>query len=416
MLDPKIGFGQPDAAGHVVPQPSVSIRWEGITAEQALNALLANHNLQLVEDPKTKIARVTTKDPAAPPDLVTRVIQLKYSSPSNVVAAVQSALTDKRSKVVADVRTSQLVLLATDKELVDVEAMVAKLDTQTKQVLIEAKLLETTINPGTKKGIDWTGTLDAQHFNIGNAGPAGILARLDGGGAFTPAAAFLTADGVSATLSFLNTYGEAKTIASPRTVTLDNETAHISVTDVRPIINVTAGTANTTGGSTITYTNLGITLDVTPRISANDFVNLKVSPIVSRFTGQDKRTIGNQLYVVDLYAARSMDTRVMIPSGHTLVLGGLIQDEITLGNVKVPVLGDIPGLGYLFRSDTKTRKKQNLIVFITPTIVQDTDYQLTPTTYLKTPVPTSDTLDETDWSAWDSGKPKDWSKKGATKD
>jgi len=186
---------------------------------------------------------------------------------------------------------------------------------------------------------------------------------------------------------------------------------------VRPIINVTAGTANTTGGSSITYTNLGITLDVTPRISANNFVNLRVTPQVSRFTGQDKRTIDGSLFVVDLYAARSQDTRVMIPSGHTLVLGGLIQDEITLGNVKVPVLGDIPGLSALFRYDTKTRKTSNLITFITPTIVQDEDYQLTPTSYLKTTPPASDLLEEKDWSAWDSGKPKDWKKKGgATKD
>jgi general secretion pathway protein D len=107
----------------------------------------------------------------------------------------------------------------------------------------------------------------------------------------------------------------------------------------------------------------------------------------------------------------------MIPSGHTLVLGGLIQDEITLGNVKVPILGDIPGLSALFRQDTKTRKTSNLITFITPTIVQDEDYQLTPTSYLKTAPPASDLLEEKDWSAWDSGKPKDWKKKGgATKD
>jgi len=106
MLDPKIGFGQPGPDGKIVAQPSVSIRWENITAEQALNALLNNYSLQLVEDPKTKIARVTIKDPAAPDPLVTRIIQLAYASPTNIVPAVQTALTDKRSKVTADVRTS----------------------------------------------------------------------------------------------------------------------------------------------------------------------------------------------------------------------------------------------------------------------------------------------------------------------
>ena len=92
MLDPKIGFGQVGPDGKPTAQPNVSIRWENITAEQALAALLNNYTLQLVEDPKSKISRVTVKDPAAPPPLVTKIIQLKYASPSNVVASVQSIL------------------------------------------------------------------------------------------------------------------------------------------------------------------------------------------------------------------------------------------------------------------------------------------------------------------------------------
>ena len=95
MLDPKIGYGQPGPDGKLAPQPSVSIRWENITAEQALAALLNNYSLQLIEDPKSKIARVTIKDPAAPEPLVTKIIQLKYASPSNIVASVQAVLADK---------------------------------------------------------------------------------------------------------------------------------------------------------------------------------------------------------------------------------------------------------------------------------------------------------------------------------
>ncbi len=98
----------------------------------------------------------------------------------------------------------------------------------------------------------------------------------------------------------------------------------------------------------------------------------------------------------------------MIPSGNTLVLGGLVQDDIRTGNTKVPVLGDIPIMGYLFRSDTKSRAKQNLLVFLTPTIIGDQDYQPTKSDFLRTPAPLGDTL-EGDWSAWDSGKPRDWS-------
>ena len=439
ILDPKVSFGQVGADGRPTPQPTVSIRWENVTAAQALTALLNTYNLQLVEDPKSKIARVTVKDPAAPDPLVTKVVQLKYASPTNIMIAVQSALTDKRSRVVADVRTSQLVVLATEKEMVDVDELAEKLDTPTKQVLIEAKLLETSFNPSTSKGIDWSGTLEAQHVAFGNNGlarqvggapgspiengtspvPGGLLSapqllmNLSAGSAFNPAFAFLNADGVNAVVSFLNKYADAKVLSSPRTVTLDNEPATISVTRASPIITVTPGAPQIAGGSAIQYTNLGVILNVTPRISANNYVNLKVVPEVSRIFDTVTKTVSTGTsqgqYQADEYDIRKLETRVMIPSGNTLVMGGMVQDDVRSGNTKVPVLGDIPGLGYLFRSDSKTRSKNNLLVFVTPTIVTDDDYQPTKTDFLKTPVPVNDSV-EGDWSSWDTGKPRDWSK------
>jgi hypothetical protein len=168
MLDPKIGYGQMGADGKPTPQPSVSLRWENITAEQALTALLNNYTLQLLEDPKSKIARITTKDPAAPEPLFTKIIQLKFAGPTNIVANAQATLTDKRSRVMPDNRTSQLVVVATEKEIAAVDELVRQLDTQTKQVLIEARLLETVMNPTTSKGVDWSGTLAGQNVSFGN--------------------------------------------------------------------------------------------------------------------------------------------------------------------------------------------------------------------------------------------------------
>ena len=488
MLDPKIGFGQAGPDGKTTAQPSVSIRWENITAEQALTAMLNNYALQLVEDPKSKIARVTTKDPAAPPPLSTKIIELKYASPSNVVASVQSILSDKRSKILSDHRTSQLIVVATEAEIPDVEQLVERLDTKTKQVLIEARLLETIMNPSTKKGIDWSGTLEAQHVTYGNGktlgkttqdsssssgqnsgrsqtttspgtpvtttittpggysyttttpsdsdsssivtgsknagGSAGVSTVLDsilGNGGLSvdsakglnPATFFLNADGVSMVLSFLNKYADTKVISSPRTVTLDNETSSIEVGTQYPIVNTTAGTANTTGGSSISYSNLTVLLKVTPRISANNYVRLQVSPRVIRLGSKVTSVVGGLPNSVDSFNTREILTSVLIPSGNTLVMGGLIEDSIQTGNVKVPILGDIPFLGILFRQDSKQRTKSNMIVFLTPTIVEDEDFQPTKSTFLKTAVPVNDTVEEGDWSAWDSGKPKDWSKKAA---
>ena len=436
ILDPKVGYGQPDEHGVIKTQPNISIRWENITAGQALTALVTTYGLQVVEDPKTKIARVTIKDPAAAEPLMTRIYQLKYAAPSNVIASVQTTFTDRRSKVIADVRTSQLVLSATEKELDNAEKLLASLDTPTKQVLIEAKLFETSQNPETIKGIDWSGTLKGQHVTYGNnalpgvapqpytpadnttipptpAIPAtpgsigGILSDpkvlWNSANGFNPATAFLNADGLSVVVSFLNQSADSKVIATPRAVTVDNEMADLSVTRAQPIFKNTAGTQGSPGGSEVTYTNLGVLLKVTPRISANNFVNLHVVPEVSSVFATARKIVAGTVNEADIYDIRRIDTQVMIPSGNTLVLGGLVSDKVNKDFIKVPILGDIPYLGLLFRQDHKKREQSNLIIFITPTIVQDEDFQPAKTDFMKTPVPSES--NGPDWSAWDSGVP-----------
>ena len=207
LLDPKIGFGQPDQNGQIKAEPTLSIRWENVTAEQALRALLDNYNLQIIEDKNTHICRITTKDPSAPPPLITRVVQLKYASVSNMTAAVQSVFTDKRSKVLPDSRTSQLVVVATDPEQSAVDTLVAQLDTPTRQVLIETKLVEISSNPNTKKGIDWSGTLSGQNVTFGNNVNGGE------GGRYTHTISAVTNDILGGIIT--HTYGPNNLINSP---------------------------------------------------------------------------------------------------------------------------------------------------------------------------------------------------------
>jgi type II secretory pathway component GspD/PulD (secretin) len=448
MLDPHIPFLAPGPDGRS-QQPNVSLRLENVTADQALGALLNNYSLQIVDDPKTHISRITVKDPAAPDPLSTKIIQLKYGDPTNMLSAVQTLLLDKRSKVVADVRTSQLVLVGTDKEIAAVDDMVARLDTQTRQVLIEAKLIETDKNPTSTKGIDWSGTLQAQHFSFGNnvlggqsGSPYGYTVSQQpslgfaGGGVITngiintitysannllgspglladtahglnPTTAFLNADGVAGVLSFLNTSANTKILSTPRAVTLDNQPATLEVSTAEPIFLTTAGTQGSPGGSQVTYTNLGTILEVTPRISANNTINLHVVPTVSDLGGTITKTVSGEINQADFFDIRRIDTRVLIPSGNTLVMGGLVADNSTDGNTKVPILGDIPGLGWLFRQESKAQNKKDLLIFITPTIVQDEDFQPTQTDFLKTKANDKPTAD---FGAWDSGEPQDWSK------
>jgi type II secretory pathway component GspD/PulD (secretin) len=446
LLDPKIGYGQPDANGQIKTEPTLSIRWENITAEHALEALLDNYGLQLVQDSNTKIYRITTKDPTAPPPLVTRVIQLKYASTSNMVDSVQGSLTDRRSRVIADNRTSQLVVVATDPEQAAVDTLINQLDKPTRQVLIETRLVEISSNPTSSKGINWSGTLAAQNVSFGNnsgffspptpatpgtttttaggsqtvgASPAqpglqngilqapGILGNTAQPG-FGFGTGFLNADGAKAVLSFLNASADAQVVSTPRVVTLDNETATISVTRAFPVFNTTAGTQGSPGGSSVTYSNLGTILMVTPRISANDTIRLRVDPEVSSFFGVSTLTVGGVVNQADIFDDRRISTQVLIPNANTLVMGGMVKDSPTDTSTKVPLLGDIPGLGHLFRSETKIADKDNLLIFITPTIVQDTDFHPTVTDFLQaTPAKKREVLNPN--SIWDGDKPYDWS-------
>jgi general secretion pathway protein D len=170
------------------------------------------------------------------------------------------------------------------------------------------------------------------------------------------------------------------------------------------VVNIAAGTANTTGGSSVSYTNVGVKLHVTPHISANNSVLLRVMPEVSSHVSDQNFSVGGGSSVsVPIFNSRTIDTTVMIPSGHTLVLGGLVQDHLTKDEIKVPFLGDIPGLGFAFRHTSNQRQRNNLIIFITPTIVQESDFQVDHDDFLNTPVST--TLDPD----WNEKKPYDWS-------
>ncbi len=446
MLDPKIGYGQADAQGQIKAEPQLSIRWENISAENALLALLDNYNLQLNHDKKTGIDRVTMKDPTAPPPLITRVIQLQYASVSNMVEAVQPAFTDKRSKVLADNRTSQMVVVATDPEQTAVDTLIKQLDKPTRQVLIEAKLVEITSQPSTRKGVDWSSTLNSQRVTFGNGTVSGSttinspasggtgstpgggydtssggvsqalsLTQVLGNGGFSastlaglvPYTAFLNADGLNATISFLNANYNAKIMSTPSVVTLDNESAKIEVTRQFPILSVGGGTQNSAGSSSVTYSNIGTVLQVTPRISANDKIRLSVYPEVSSHFGDQTVTIpGNgsasSSFTVPLFDTRRLTTQVLIPSGNTLVMGGMVRDNPTTSSTKVPILGDIPGIGWGFRSEVKSMEKDNLIIFITPSIVKDDDFTQHDSNFLKqSPEPFKQPMNPNTW--WDGG-------------
>jgi len=432
----------------ITNQPNVTMRLENVTAQDALMAVLETYNLQIIHDPRIKVARITVKDPKAPDPMFSKIIQLKYTQPTNIVDILKKTLSPS-SQVQGDPRTSQLIVVTTEKEFPSVEELIARLDTPTRQVLIEAQIWETAKNPRSVKGINWAGTFANQNVSWGNGhidptrsstvttrpgdsvtgvNPAGvpttqtrgsstreITTYVPGEGGITfdsvkgfhPATAFLNADGLSAVISFFNTDTATEVVSTPRAVTMDHMPAVLSVTRAFPIFKITPGSANSPAGSEVTYSNLGTILMVTPHITANSNISLDVKPEVSDIAGVDRQIVNGFENTANIYSVRRMDTKVMIPSGNTLVLGGLISDRTSKIENKVPILGDIPGLGQFFHHADKSRDKVNLIVFITPTIIGDTDFQIASTDFLQTKK--ADRPEPKD-SFWNSAKPHDWTK------
>lgn len=411
QFDPRVLAPQVGADGKPTALPNVSFRWENVSAHDALVALLDNYSLQLARDPQSHISKITVKDPKAEEPLISKILQLKYAEPTNMVSLLKPNLS-ARSQVLSDSRTSQLLVSTTAREWESVSNIVNQLDSPTKQVLIEARMLETSKNPTAIRGIDWSGTLEAQKFSFGGDNTIGASGLFSGrvlheGG--NPVTAFLAADGVNAVLSWLNKEADTEVIATPRAVTMDNQLATLMVTKAYPIIKVTPGSQNSPPGAEITYTNIGVILQVTPRITANNYISLRVVPEVSNIDSKDVQKANGVDFSANVYAIRRIETKVIIPSGNTLVMGGLISDTSGKTLSKVPVLGDAPAIGGLFRHKKDVRNKQNLLIFVTPTVVDDSSFTASNsgTEFLKTQYKEKPEVKET---IWDSAHPADWTK------
>ena len=469
----------PDGRSMPITPPTITEKWKKVTAKQALTSLLDNWGWQLVMDPRTPIGRITAKDPTALEPLVTTVIQLDYSSPTNILAEVQPTLSS-RSSIICDPRTHKLIIRTTDRELPGVEALISKLDAATRQVLIEAKIVETTKDITSAKGVDWTGTLAAQHVSFGNGLTSGAIGATNtsftapittgtttlpggttipttsggglmsattnvsslttlipgspssGGGislntarGFSPSTAFLSADGVSAVLSFLNTDADTRSMSFPRTVALDGVQTEIMSVQNIPIFEQTqsAPAAGAVAGLATVLPNydkkvegtvlneVGVKLTVIPRIAGPTNILMDVRPEISSVDAQvASYTLDGQVSTSPIFDRRRVTTQAAVPSGFTLVLGGVEIDNMLNSASKVPLFGDIPGLGSLFRSNSKTRNKDMILIFVTPTIIDDSDFQPSRSRFLKS----KDNPPVAEEGAWDSAKPYDWTKPKTT--
>ena len=372
-------------------QGTVTMRLEDVTALQAIAIIVKAKglfmdridNVYYIKTPAEKTAEPTESDS----------YQFSYARAKDVSPLVASQLASHDPPQI-DERTNTLFFRETRSNIDNIRKMLVQIDKPTKQVMIEARLVEVSADPVQAYGINWAGTVGSasqpKTYAYGNPIPAGSPRPGDnvptGGlalgdpnnnnflgslGHLIPGQfAILSAPQYSATMTLLNEDSDAEFLANPRIVTADNQQAKIEVIRNQPVpqLNFNEQTATAVFGGFQDKT-FGNTLIVRPSINKDNYITLSVKPEISNKV-TDFHFIFNGADVTSpIIDKRSLDSNVLIKSGDTLALGGLISDQVSKSRTKVPVLGDIPVLGYAFQSHDNERHKRNLLIFVTPSII-----------------------------------------------
>ncbi len=298
-------------------------------------------------------------------------------------------------RVTQDKPTNSLVVVASVKDFLALRDVIRKLDTPRRQVFIEAVILEVSVNSSRDLGVSFHGGKDLSNGSVLLAGlqhsqlqslNVASLATSTGliGGAVGPlldnAKELLGTSIPSFGLLFqaLATNSNVNVLSSPHILTTDNEEAEISVGQNIPyqasVSNFGAGGAGGTGGSTpgfgfplqsIQRQDVALTLKITPHINASDLVRLEIDQEISDIADPDFEGNGPS------WAKRTIKTTVVVKDQQSIVIGGLMKDRVTTSESKIPLLGDIPLFGYLFKYSTKSKSKTNLLVLLTPYVIKD---------------------------------------------
>jgi type IV pilus assembly protein PilQ len=341
----------------------VSVHLEGVSYEDAMRMVVESKGYAYVKD--RNVVRVKSKESIDTEPVELRIYTLNYSKADDVRKVLEPIIS-KQGRIQVDTRGNTLVISDTPSNLAKLIPLIQSLDTQTPQVLIEAKFIETTKNPKKDLGINWDQTLLNHPLS---AGPFTLTKDLSGG-AWVPSTVLLDAGSVRVLMSYLNRDANTELLASPRVVTTDNGKAKVAIATQYPIPNFQF--SESTGAFQINgfeYKDIGITLTVTPRINKNDFVTLEVTPEASDQNGTATLASGGSSVEIPIIDTRTATTTVLIKSGNTLVIGGLMREDVVENYTKVPLFGDIPGLGAFFRSKSLSKFKRDLLIFVTPTIV-----------------------------------------------
>ena len=326
----------------------------------------------------------------------TRVFYLKYAKAAEVVdvlKGVSSTLSKKSSGTSKSKKssssssdlsiephegTNSIVISAQPALMSSLSSIIRQLDIRRAQVLVEAIIVEIAEGDGTSLGVQWASSAGGTSFSDSGVSTGEVVAAAyqvsvddDDTDALTEVLASISGGifgyagsdwGVM--LQALSNSSESNILATPSITTLDNQEASFVVGDEVPVLTgSTSSSSNDNPFQTIERKEVGIKLSVTPQINDGDTVQLTVEQEVSNIQGQTTVDI--------IFATRSVKTTVMAKSGETIVIGGLINEAVNESVSKVPVLGDIPFVGELFKSTSSSTEKRNLMIFLRATILRD---------------------------------------------
>ncbi len=325
----------------------------------------------LAQEEKLRQAQVMAQQQALQAEkalepLVTEYISINYSNAQNeVVPHLQNIITPDRGRVSVDQRNNQIIITDTEAKIRKAREIVERIDKVTPQVVIEARIVEANRDFTRDLGFDW-GTISIGPFDIGDFSTTlNLLANN------LPATqptgeigfSFVKLSGtpfsiVDARLQASETEGKTNIISAPKVVTLDNKKAKIKQGLEVPYLE-----RDSSGNATVRFKNVDLLLEVTPNVTPDNRITLNIFITKNDIAGE---FIEGQPSL----STNEAQTELLVDNGDTVVIGGIVKSNINMNEEGIPGLRNIPGLGWLFKSQSRGESKNELLIFITPQIVQ----------------------------------------------
>jgi len=296
----------------------------------------------------------------------TKVFGLKYGQADKLKDKLQEVVTKNIGSVSIDERTNKIAVTDYLSKLAEIEKLIIAFDEKTPQVLIDAQIVEIRPTNKFEMGVDWDYWIE-KYFRTSGSLP---LAAAEGLSIGTADVAPNRPGQFKAILELLQTIGDTKILSSPRIMVLNNQESKILVGTkeayITSAISQTGETAVTS--QSVNFVDTGIKLYVTPTINRDGFVTMKIKPEISSAEREEIKS-EDRFTEIPIVSTSQAETTVMVKDGVTIIIGGLKKDEKIKTVKKIPLLGDIPLLGMLFRNTVDENNRTELVILLTPHIM-----------------------------------------------